>query len=120
MSNFGLEPVEGGAEFPDWTTSAEGHSCDLTERMEVFGIPLAEVYAGSPVKVVYGCADATYDPYAMNGFVLSASATTRHGNLEIGFSMDGQITRAVLNGRIVSGSDAITFWMIASRSTLCR
>jgi len=91
-------------------------SCDLIDRMAFLDLPLSNVYRGQYTRIVAGRAHAVYDPAAMQGFVLWAGADTHMGKLDIGFGTNGQVLRSLLGDRIIHGDEALTLWILASKT----
>lgn len=90
---------------------------DLSDRIILMGVDAAAVFRGEYARSEIGLASACYDPYASNGFLLSAKAETIDGSeVFIGFGMEGEILRATIDGRLVRGDDAMTAWVIAAHT----
>lgn len=95
--------------------AGEGESCDVIDRMIAFGLPMDQVFAGKYTTVRSGHAEATFDPHALGGFVLRATADSYRGTVDIGFDTSGAISRSLLNYSVISADEALTLWFMASK-----
>jgi hypothetical protein len=94
---------------------ADTNSCDLVDRMIAFGLPMEDVFSGVYTSVKEGYAEAVYDPHALGGFVLRASALTYRGLVDIGFDTSGHIVRSLLDFTIINADEALTLWFFAAK-----
>lgn len=95
--------------------AGDGESCDIIDRMIAFGLPMEQVFAGRYTAMKSGHADAVFDPHALGGFVLRATADSYRGTVDIGFDTSGAISRSLLNFSLISADEALTLWFMAAK-----